>query len=193
MEKEKISTHPENYQLGQRFLILTESNEIVVRQGAAVAACRKIEPKAMDVLLTLVEGQGRVVTRDYLIDRVWKNYGGGEEALIQAISKLRKAFGDDARSPKVIETIPKRGYRLLPNVQPADEIKGKGPLPAADPAKGRESTVVVQQVGLFTGFIERLTRPRFLLAFLLFSVVLIFTLAVLSYLIFWLGVMIGSI
>src|SRR4051812_11711749 len=77
------------------------------------AAKHRLSPKAASVLLTLVREPGRVWSRDALLDAVWREQTVGEEVLTQAIAELRRAFGDDFRSPRFIETVHKAGYRLL--------------------------------------------------------------------------------
>ena len=77
----------------------------------------KLEPKVMQVLVYLAHRHGQTVTRDELAGTVWAGTVVGDDAVTNAIIKLRKAFGDDSRSSKVIETIPKRGYRLVAKVQ----------------------------------------------------------------------------
>jgi DNA-binding winged helix-turn-helix (wHTH) protein/TolB-like protein len=72
-----------------------------------------LQPKVIDVLCALAERQGQVLSRSDLIDRVWGKEFGADESLTRAISQLRKAFGDTREVPRVIETIPKRGYRLM--------------------------------------------------------------------------------
>ena len=57
------------------------------------------------------------VSRNLLMDRVWPGMVVGDEALTNAINKLRKAFGDDRQNPQIIETIPKVGYRLIAPVR----------------------------------------------------------------------------
>ena len=73
----------------------------------------KIEPKAMTVLVCLARKQGQVVSRDSLEQQAWQGVVVGYDSLASAIIKLRKAFGDDSKAPSYIETIPKKGYRLL--------------------------------------------------------------------------------
>jgi DNA-binding winged helix-turn-helix (wHTH) protein/TolB-like protein/Tfp pilus assembly protein PilF len=73
----------------------------------------RIEPKAMDVLLALAARAGEVVSREALLETVWPGVVVGDEALTQTIIKLRKALEDPPRAPIYIETIPKRGYRLI--------------------------------------------------------------------------------
>lgn len=72
-----------------------------------------VEPMVLQVLRALMERPGEVVSRETLIDQVWGVSYGGDERLSRAISLLRKALGEDARQNRCIETIPKRGYRLL--------------------------------------------------------------------------------
>jgi DNA-binding winged helix-turn-helix (wHTH) protein/TolB-like protein/Flp pilus assembly protein TadD len=72
----------------------------------------RIEPKAMDLLMVLARRRGDVVSREELFAQVWPGTVVGDEALTQAITKLRRALGDHARSAAYIETVPKRGYRL---------------------------------------------------------------------------------
>jgi DNA-binding winged helix-turn-helix (wHTH) protein/TolB-like protein/Flp pilus assembly protein TadD len=73
----------------------------------------RIEPKAMEVLVFLAVRAGQVVSRDALLSALWPGAVVGDDALSQAVIKLRKALGDPAKSPQYIETIPKRGYRLV--------------------------------------------------------------------------------
>lgn len=76
-----------------------------------------LQPKIMEVLCELVRHQGEVLSRAELIDLVWGVEFGGDESLTRAISQLRKAFGDTKEEPRYVETIPKRGYRLLAPVE----------------------------------------------------------------------------
>ena len=78
----------------------------------------RVEPKAMQVLLMLARQAGEVVTRDELENEVWAGRVVSHDALTNTIAKLRRALGDDRRRPRFIETIPKRGYRLIPQPDP---------------------------------------------------------------------------
>ena len=73
----------------------------------------QLEPKMMDVLVRLAQTTGEVVSREDLIDAVWPEVFISESVLTRAIAGLRRALGDDARKPRFIETISKRGYRLI--------------------------------------------------------------------------------
>ncbi len=85
----------------------------------------KLEPKVMRVLVYLANRHGQTVTRDELARAVWSGTVVGDDAVTNAIIKLRKAFGDDSRSPKVIETIPKLGYRLVSKIQSLQDDEGR--------------------------------------------------------------------
>ena len=73
----------------------------------------KLPPQVMDVLIYLAAHPMQVVSRDEIEAIVWDGRTVGYDSLTGTIFKLRKALGDDPRHPKVIETVPKRGYRLL--------------------------------------------------------------------------------
>jgi DNA-binding winged helix-turn-helix (wHTH) protein len=81
-----------------------------LRQGAER---RRLEPRAARVLELLCEAEGEVVAQDELIRRVWAGRSLSENSVAVVIGQLRRALGDDAREPRLIETIPKRGYRLV--------------------------------------------------------------------------------
>ncbi len=72
-----------------------------------------IEPKVIDVLLCLAEHPGEVLSRERIIQTVWPDTFVSEEVLSYSVSELRKAFMDDARNPHIIQTIQRRGYRLI--------------------------------------------------------------------------------
>ena len=73
----------------------------------------RLEPKTVELLAYLASNSGRVVSRTELLDAVWPGMVVGEEAITNAVAKLRKALGDDSRAGGLIETIPKRGYRVV--------------------------------------------------------------------------------
>lgn len=74
------------------------------------------------MLLYLAQRSGQVVSRDELLTAVWPGVLVGDDALTQAIIKLRKALGDDAKRPTYIETLAKRGYRLIAPVGRVTEV-----------------------------------------------------------------------
>ncbi len=87
-----------------------------------------VEPMVLDVLGMLIEHHGEVVSRDALIDRVWGVGYGGDERLSRAISLLRKAFGERRGDHSYIETISKRGYRLIAAVNGKDRERNTAVL-----------------------------------------------------------------
>lgn len=76
----------------------------------------RLESKVMQVLVYLVEHAGQVVSRRELEEQIWSGRIVTEDAVTNSILKLRRAFEDNARQPRVIETIPKTGYRLIAKV-----------------------------------------------------------------------------
>jgi adenylate cyclase len=73
----------------------------------------RLEPKVMEVLVYLASRPGVVVSRGQLEDDVWNGLALSYDTVTGAIGKLRKALDDDARAPRLIETVSKKGYRLL--------------------------------------------------------------------------------
>jgi DNA-binding winged helix-turn-helix (wHTH) protein len=79
----------------------------------------QLEPKLMDVLVYLAENAGQVVSKNDITDAVWPDLFITESVITRSIAGLRRAFGDDAKNPRFIETISKRGYRLIAEVSQA--------------------------------------------------------------------------
>lgn len=86
----------------------------------------RIEPKAMEVLMALAGRAGQAVSREELLAAVWPGVVVGDEALTQSIIKLRRALGDNPKAPTYIETISKRGYRLI---APVNGVEPAAPPP----------------------------------------------------------------
>jgi Tol biopolymer transport system component/DNA-binding winged helix-turn-helix (wHTH) protein len=107
-----------DFRVGE-FLIQPELNTIT---GAGKTA--HVEPKAMHVLVCLAEHAGDVLAKEKLIQLVWADTFVTDDVLTRSISELRKVFDDDAKEPRVIQTIPRRGYRLIAPVS-YDEAKRK--------------------------------------------------------------------
>lgn len=77
----------------------------------------KLEPRVMLVLEFLARHPNEVVSRTDLETKVWEGRAVGYEALARTIALLRKALGDDSRQPRFIETLSKKGYRLIAPVK----------------------------------------------------------------------------
>ncbi|MGP8186398.1 MAG: winged helix-turn-helix domain-containing protein [Terracidiphilus sp.] len=75
-----------------------------------------LEPKIMQVLVELATHPNEVLSKDRLLESLWQDTFVSDDALVRCISEIRSVFGDDPRSPQVIQTIPKSGYRLVASV-----------------------------------------------------------------------------
>jgi Tol biopolymer transport system component/DNA-binding winged helix-turn-helix (wHTH) protein len=99
---------------------------------------RTLTPRAFDLLVFLVEHGGRVVEKQELFDEVWEGAFVTDNALTKAVKEIRQAIGDDASAPRYIETVPKRGYRFVAEVE--------RDRPVADPEVERERPVADRPV-----------------------------------------------
>lgn len=86
---------------------------------------RHIEPIVMNVFVVLASHGGGVVTRDQLIDAVWDGRPQADEVITRCISALRRSLGDDARTPEYIETLQKRGYRVMQRIRLPDATEAE--------------------------------------------------------------------
>lgn len=95
------------------FTIDTEQ-KVLLRGETAIP----LAPKVFETLLALVENHGRIVLKEDLMKRLWPDTFVEESNLTFNIQQLRKCLGDNARMPVFIETIPRRGYRFIADVEP---------------------------------------------------------------------------
>jgi Tol biopolymer transport system component/DNA-binding winged helix-turn-helix (wHTH) protein len=115
--------------------VLVDGNRLRVEKDGQP---HRITPRAFDVLVYLVEHRGRIVEKQELFDEVWKEKFVTDNALTRTIKEIRQVIGDDADSPRYIETVPKRGYRFIAEVknleataQPETELPASEKLSAA--------------------------------------------------------------
>lgn len=87
---------------------------LIVKPGGAA---EHIEPKVMDVLVCLAQRANILVTREELLEEVWPGRVAADSQLTRAISELRRTLQADQSLPSLIETVPKRGYRLVGNIE----------------------------------------------------------------------------
>ena len=123
--------------------------------------CRRLPPKAAEVLLCLARESGELVARESLLECAWGPGKGSHEALSHAVSEIRLALGDHADDPVFIQTLPRLGYRLVVNPTLTDEH-------ATNPGIGPQSGASVKDIGIF----ENLQRRGVLetgLAYLVFG------------------------
>jgi DNA-binding winged helix-turn-helix (wHTH) protein len=76
----------------------------------------RVEPRVMDLLVYLARCAGELAEKERTLQEVWTGARVTEEVLSNAVWKLRRVFEDDCRRPRFIETIPRKGYRLLQTV-----------------------------------------------------------------------------
>lgn len=77
---------------------------------------RRVEPRVFDLIRYLIENRGRVVSKDELLDAVWKGRIVSESTLNSCINAARRALADSGRTQKVILTVPRRGFRFVAKV-----------------------------------------------------------------------------
>lgn len=80
----------------------------------------KLEPLVMDVFVVLASHGGEVVSKDQLIETVWKGRPQTDDVISRCISALRRGLADDAKNPAFIETVQRRGYRIMQPVTVSD-------------------------------------------------------------------------
>jgi len=86
----------------------------------------KLHDQPLKLLVVLLERPGELVTREQICQRLWPadTFVDWEVGLNSAVKKLRDALGDSAENPRFIETLPRRGYRLIVPVIPAEQLGG---------------------------------------------------------------------
>jgi DNA-binding winged helix-turn-helix (wHTH) protein/tetratricopeptide (TPR) repeat protein len=83
-----------------------------------------LEPRALRVLLLFVQNPGKLLTKEILLETVWKTTFVEESTLTRAVAILRKQLGDDPRAPTYIETVPTMGYRFIAKVETSWPARG---------------------------------------------------------------------
>lgn len=109
-----------------------------LRQGSEET---HLTPKVFAVLDQLAKHRGETVTKQELLDTVWRDEPVGDAVLKTVIREIRRHLGDSPKSPKFIQTIHRRGYRLLPNDAPEDVAGETSATPAARPTVGRNAVL----------------------------------------------------
>jgi DNA-binding winged helix-turn-helix (wHTH) protein/tetratricopeptide (TPR) repeat protein len=124
-----------------------------IRNGRIV---RRLEPQVVNLLVFLASSNGRVVTKDEIIDGVWQGRFIAETTLTRSIADLRRALGDQTQRPRYIETIPKRGYRL---VAPVSGLP-RGNEPSSPVSRDAYARYVEGRHHFLKGTAESLERAR---------------------------------
>lgn len=127
------SVHEGTFRIGR--CTVDPALDEVSRDGVTV----KIEPRAMRMLAYLAARAGEVVGVEELLDHVWAGLVVTPDSVYTAIGVLRRALGDDAREPRYIANVPRRGYRLIAAVEPA--TLHPAPTPASDADAAAPDTI----------------------------------------------------
>src|ERR1700722_4425566 len=122
---------------------LDTGNECLWRGGVQI----DLSPKPFAVLRYLVEHAGRLITHDELLDALWPEIFVQPQVLRTYMLELRKVLEDDAKQPRYIQTLPKRGYLFVSPV-----TGGSGAEPAATPAAFPANGAPAQKVA---GIVDR--------------------------------------
>lgn len=139
-----------SYEFGRFRLKVAE--RVLLREGEIVP----LTPKVFDILLTLVENRGQVVSKEDLMRRVWPSTFVEEGNLTQNISLLRKALGESPGGVQFIETVPRRGYRFVADITETGEAFDSSPLISAE--------IPVQKPAAVTVHPARRRTPAFIVA-----------------------------
>ncbi len=102
-----------------------------------------LEPKVLEVLLRLAAKPGETVAPEELLATVWEGKFVVDAVVTRAISELRRALGDDAKAPRYIQTVARRGYRLIAPVAPvASRAEAGERTPAPRPRRHRRELLL---------------------------------------------------
>ncbi len=108
---------------------------------------RHLEPQVMNLLVFLASTGGRVVSKQDIVDAIWEGRFIADATLTRSMADLRRAFGDTGRQGKYVETIAKRGYRLVAPVSASEgDEDAAQPVDATSPVApsiARESASLV--------------------------------------------------
>lgn len=99
----------------------------ILRDGEEIT----LEPRMMEVLVALAERAGEVISAEQLLIEIWRGTFYGDNPVHKTIAQLRRRLGDDSRTPSYIETIRKRGYRVIATVAFPDDYRSGLPRSAA--------------------------------------------------------------
>ena len=100
---------------------------------------QQLEPMMVELLGYFCQNVDQIISKDRLIEKVWLGRIVSDNAVSKLITKLRKAFNDDARQPQFIATFPKKGYKFIAVVKPLNVIK---------PQESSQASVQQEQVAI---------------------------------------------
>ncbi len=144
---------------------LDTADECLWNQGTRVA----LPPKQYAVLRYLVEHPGRLISHDELLDAVWPEIYVQPQVLRTYVLELRKILGDDARQPRFIQSLPKRGYRFVAPVTADGGVQGtRVATPHTDNGIGGGAGIAgrTEELGTLRAHFDALVRDRRQIVFL---------------------------
>jgi TolB-like protein/DNA-binding winged helix-turn-helix (wHTH) protein len=121
-----------------------------------------IGAKAYALLCILMRNPQMLVTKDQLFDEVWKGLAVSDSVLTTAIKELRQALRDDARAPRLIETVHRRGYRFM---EPVVAFEQTSVPPPPDPPALPRSKSAIRRPWIAGGFLAALAAAMLWLLF----------------------------
>lgn len=127
-----------------------------------------LPPRAVALLACLVANPGQVLSKDHLLNEAWPDSFVSEDSLTHAVSLVRQTLGDDAQAPRFIQTVPRRGYRFVCDVQVVDAADplgtdgGAAGVPAPPPPVVAEPTpAAIEDARPGTGWRRRVAWVAF--------------------------------
>jgi DNA-binding winged helix-turn-helix (wHTH) protein/methylmalonyl-CoA mutase cobalamin-binding subunit len=149
---------------------------LLTRDSAAV----DLSPRLVEILGFIVSRSGEIVTKDELLEKFWPEVNVTENTLTRAIADIRKAIGEDATAPRVLQTAARRGYRfggdasITPATDPFEEwVKGRLALDSLDASKLNDAALAFESAtaelpkyapahaGLANAYLLQYERTRF--------------------------------
>ena len=94
------------------------SSDSAQKFGSSRPELQRIEPQGMSLLRILAQSPNQVLSKEQLIAAIWQDVIVTDDALSRVVSRVRKVLQENPKQPEILETLPKRGYRLI-----ATEIK----------------------------------------------------------------------
>jgi len=149
---------------------------LLTRDSAAI----DLSPRLVEILGFIVSRSGEIVTKEELLEKFWPDVNVTENTLTRAIADIRKAIGEDATSPRFLQTAARRGYRfggeasITPETDPFQEwVKGRLALDSLDGSKLNDAVLAFERTtaelpkyapahaGLANAYLLQYERTRF--------------------------------
>lgn len=138
-------------------VIVNVSQNNILRGGKTY----NLQPKVLELLVLLCSAKAETLSKQELISALWPDTVVGPDSLANSMARLRKALGDDAREPKYIQTVQRKGYRWL---QPVNLLQKKSSFQSKYILVGILFTVVIGGLTIMflPSFVEQKESEEFL-------------------------------